>query len=183
MGLMGMNKAKELNENEIIELAGKYNIPENQVYEAQKSYFDDLFKNFDSEKYKDEIKNRYQPLQALYYVNDGELVSYHVNCHTGGVGFPNLKWNKDDNFEQFIPKQQADLDELFPLDTLLTYFEPLGNTKEINTAEYDYVVIVFWNRFMGRQSKRLIKFVQKSLEYTDGHKVKVIYVNNDKLMS
>jgi len=182
MGVFGMKKPKELDGKAIVETAEKYNVPQEDLYELQKSYYEDLFKNFDSEKYEEEIKNRYQALQVFYYKSNGEFVSYHVNCHAGG--FPNFRWNRNDEFEKFVPGQQAKLDQLFTFEDLRSYFTPLDDTKSFEVSNYDYVVIVFWSRYMGRQSKRLIKTVQENIkEHSEEQKVKVIYVNNDNVVS
>ena len=81
----------------------------------------------------------------------------------------------------FPPKQQAPIDSIVPLETHLKYLKPLSETKTIQTDNYDYIVIVHWNRFMGRQSKRLIRIVQDNSELVTDKKVKIIYANTDNL--
>lgn len=83
----------------------------------------------------------------------------------------------------FPPMQMAPIDSLVNLETHLKYFKPLSQTSNFSTQNYNYVVVVFWNRFMGRQSKRLIRFVQENINLGIKEKVKIIYVNNDNYFS
>lgn len=62
-------------------------------------------------------------------------------------------------------KQQTPVDSLVPFETQLKYLKPLSNSKAFSPKKFDYFVIVFWNRFMGRQSKRLVHFVQENVNY------------------
>jgi len=180
MGMYGMKKTKTVDETNIARFAKKYNVPESDNYELDTAYFSYLF-SLDTTKYKYQIKNHYQPLQALYYDNSGQLKSFQVNCYAGG--FPNLNWDRNEIMTTFPPKQQAPIDSIVPLETHLKYLKPLSQTENIQTDHYDYIVIVHWNRFMGRQSKRLIRFVQDNSKLATDDKVKIIYANNDNLFS
>ncbi|MFN2261161.1 MAG: hypothetical protein ABR595_03750 [Psychroflexus sp.] len=180
-GIYGMKTPEEMDSNSILEYAEKYDIPTEEVYEVKKAYYVDLFTKYNTEKYEEEFKNRSQVLQVSYYNTEDGLESFHSFCNTSG--FPNKRWNKTGNFDEFIPGQQAKLDQLFPLNDLLEYFKPLENTEKLNPSAYDYVVVVFWSKFMGRQSKRLIKTVQKNIKLAKNDDVKVIYVNNDNVAS
>jgi hypothetical protein len=81
----------------------------------------------------------------------------------------------------FPPKQQAPLDSVLSLDTQIKYLNLLSQTSKPSVDYYDYIVIVYWNRFMGRQSKRLIHFVQENSKLEKEKKVKIIYANNDNI--
>lgn len=177
-GMYGMKKTKIVDENTIARFAEKYNIPASNNYEIDTAYFSYLF-SLDTTQFKEEIKNHYQPLQALYYDNSGELKSFQVNCYAGG--FPNLQWDRNEIMTTFPPKQQAPIDSIIPLETHLKYLKPLSQTEKIQTDNYDYIVIVHWNRFMGRQSKRLIRFVQDNRKTASDKNVKIIYANTDNL--
>jgi hypothetical protein len=176
----GMKKMKELSKDEILKQGSKYNIPENDSYELDSSYVDFLF-SLDSIKFKKEQKNHFQPLQALYYDQTGQLKSFHINCNAGG--FPNLKWNRFETFDEFIPKQQTPLDSILPLQKHLNYLVPLNDKSTIEFNEYDFVVLVHWSRFMGRQSKRLIKIVQENAAQNKNYRIKIIYLNNDNIFA
>lgn len=179
-GLYGMKNTKSVDEKTIIRYCQKYNIPTSVSYELDTTYFSYL-SSLDVTKYKYQIKNHYQPLQALYYDHSGQLKSFQVNCYAGG--FPNLKWDKNEIMTTFPPKQQAPIDSIVPLATHLKYLKPLSQTEKIQIDQYDYIVIVNWNRFMGRQSKRLIRFVQDNSKLATGEKVKIIYANSDNIFA
>lgn len=175
-----MKKMKVLPKDEILKQGSKYNIPENDSYELDSSFVEYLF-SLDSIKYKIEQKNHFQPLQALYYDHTDQLKSFHINCNAGG--FPNLKWNRFGTFDEFIPKQQTPLDSILPLQKHLEYFVPLKINSSEEIIDFDFIIIIYWSRFMGRQSKRLIKVVQENVAQNNTYKTKIIYVNNDNIFA
>ncbi|NLJ82988.1 MAG: hypothetical protein GX330_07680 [Bacteroidales bacterium] len=174
----GIKKIKAVDETTIVRYSKKYNIPIADIYELDKAYYSYLF-SLDTTKYKYQIKNHYQPLQALYYDSLGHLKSFQVNCYAGG--FPNLKWNKNEIMTTFPPKQQAPTESIVSLETQLKYLKPISHTLKPSIVDYDYIVIVYWNIFMGRQSKRFIRFVQDNRKLETEKKVKIIYVNTDNI--
>lgn len=176
---IGMNKYKEVDEQLIKKFASKYDIPHEDCYVLDTTYFSYLF-SFDSVKYAQQIKNHYQPLQASYY-NKGELESFQINCYAGG--FPNLNWDRDGIMDSFPPKEQAPLDSLLPLAKHLELIHPMDGTKTFNEDEHDHVVIVHWSRFMGRQSKRLIEFIQENRTLAPDKNIRILYVNNDAVFN
>jgi hypothetical protein len=48
---------------------------------------------------------------------------------------------------------------------------------------YSNTVVVFWTRFMGRQTKRFVETVQQNVNLSKGKPVNVIYINNDNFFS
>ena len=175
-GLYGIKSLNKIDDKTILSYAKKIGIPERDVYHLDYNYFSYLF-SLDTTEYKAQIRNHSQPLQARYYDKSGELKSFHVNCHAGG--FPNLKWNRNNVMSTFLPGEQTPVDTIFPLERQKKYLIPLPQTELTDYADYDYIVIVFWNRFMGRQSKRLIRYVQDNSKLATDKSVKIIYVNND----
>lgn len=166
-----------MDETEIIKFSKKFNIPASDSYELDTAFIKYLF-SIDTSGIL--IKNHYQPLQALYYDNNGALKSFHVNCYTGG--FPNLNWEQNGVFTTFLPGQQAPLDSVVPLELHLKYLISLSTSEKIIPEKYDYIVVVHWSRFMGRQSKRLIRIVQENAKLSQSKKIRIIYANNDNLM-
>ncbi|NOX85885.1 MAG: hypothetical protein GXO86_07970 [Chlorobi bacterium] len=176
----GIKKPQPLDDEQISKYAEKLKLPAADVYRIDTSYLTFIL-SLDTAKFKSERKNHYQPLQALYFDRSGNPISFHVNCYAGG--FPNLKWNRNGNFDTFPPKTQAPLDSILSLERLLDFIRPLTASREFNFAQYDYVVVVFWNRFMKRQSKRLIRTVQENHRLDTIKSVKVIYINDDNLFA
>lgn len=175
-----MKSPKAVEQKDILKYGKKYNIPEEHSYALDTAYFSYLF-SFDSSEYKTQIKNHYQPLQALYYSADGQLRSFHPNCYAGG--FPNLDWEQDGKFDAFLPAQQAPLDNLVPLSKHLEFLIPTVQAGKPSIKGYDYIVLVHWSRFMGRQSERLIELVQNNAKLAGQRKALILYVNNDNLFS
>jgi hypothetical protein len=180
MGMFGFKMPKPLNEKDIYKLAKKYDVPVADCYDLDTNYIW-YFKNMDTARYHAQIKNHYQPMQALYYKNTGYLQSFHVNCWAGG--FPNLHWDRDNILAIFPPLEQAPIYSILPLDSLLKYMKPLSQTHKFAASDYDYIVVVFWNRMIGKQSKRLIHFIQENCKLAKKEKVKLIYVNNDNFFA
>jgi len=179
-GLYGIKNAKELNDQTIIRYSEKYNIPLIDNYKLDTAYLTFL-SSLDSTNFKEQIKNHYQPLQVLYYNKTGQLESFQINCYAGG--FPNLDWNRDHVFTTFPPQKQAPTDSIISLDLQLKYINPLSQTSTFSIENYEYIVFVYWNRLMGRQSKRLIQFVQENYKLAKDYKVKIIYVNTDNIFA
>jgi hypothetical protein len=157
-------------------VGNRFNIPSEDVYQLDSSYLN-YITWVDSTKSEAVAKNHYQPLQALYYNQGGELISFHINCYAGGMMF--IDWNRDDIMEVYPPKQQAPLDTLFCRDTVLAMLQPLSTTNEFEAYRNEEVVVVFWTKFMTRQSRRLIRFVQNNAALAEDREVKIIYVNMD----
>jgi hypothetical protein len=178
--LYGIKNIKQVDEKTILKYGKKYNIPKQDSYELDTTYLSYLF-SLDTAKYKLQIKNHYQPLQALYYDKDGYLQSFQVNCYAGG--FPNLRWDGNDGFTTFPPQEQAEIDSIVTLDQQKKYLQPLSQTQSLDIDSFSYIVIVYWNRYMGRQSRRLIKIVQENQRLATGRKVKIIYANSDNLFA
>lgn len=175
--IYGLHDTKALDKKEIVELSLKRKIPPADNFELDTMYL--MFLNkVDTFKYKNsERKNHYQPLQALYYNKAGGLDAFIINCYSRG--FPNLKWNRKGILDTFVPKKQAPLDSILPLFEHLKYMKPLPGAQRFNFGQDDYTVIVYWSYFMGRQSKRLNKAIQKNVQLAKGKKVRVMYVNTD----
>jgi len=179
-GLYGIKNAKELDDQTIIRYSEKYHIPLSDNYKLDTAYLTFL-SSLDSINFKEQIKNHYQPLQVLYYNKTGQLKSFQINCYAGG--FPNLDWNRDSLFTTFPPREQAPIDSIISIDLQLKYIHPLSQTIDFSNENYEYIVIVYWNRLMGRQSKRLIHFVQENRKLAKDYKVKIIYVNTDNIFA
>lgn len=177
MGLYGIKNYDTVNETMIIKYAKKYKIPESAMYYVDSTYFS-YFKSFDTLQ-KQVAKDRMQPLQACYYDSSGKLVSWQINCYAGG--FPNLKWNRNGIFNQFIPKQQAPLDTLLTLQQHTDFLLPLSAHAIINHEHFDYVIMVHWSVILGRQSKRLIRYVQRNASLGSAYKIDIRYVNMEMM--
>ncbi len=196
LGIYGIHPPRKLSEKKICKSAKRLSIPKSQLFQLDSSYFSYLSYldtiQIDSlssselieqkKSIKEQIKNHIQPLQALYFNKTGELVSFQINCYAGG--FPNLKWDRNEILKSFPPKLQAPLDFLVTPTLLSSFLLPFSETSKLNFKDtemviYDYVVYVFWSKFMGRQNKRFIRFIQENHRLFAKSNVKFIYVNLD----
>jgi hypothetical protein len=178
--LYGIRNPKPVNEIEIQKYAKKYKIPIVNSYELDTSYLSFLY-SLDTSVYRNEIKNHYQPLQVLYFDSTGRLISFLVNCYA--PGFPNLKWNHYGILDTFPPGQQAQTDTLLNLDRQIKYLRLLSASENSLTGSYDYTAIVYWNKFMGRQSKRLVRYMQDNSLLSKNNSVRIIYANTDNIFA
>ncbi len=112
-GIYGMKNPKKTNKETIARSSKKYKIPQADNYELDTSYLSFLF-SLDTTRYREQIKNHYQPLQVLYYDKNGQLESFQINYYAGG--FPNLHWDRDSILTTFPPRVQAPPDSVIPLD-------------------------------------------------------------------
>lgn len=172
----GMKMPKDLQEEQILHLADRYNIPAQDCYRLDTTY-DAFLRSFDRVQFKKQVKNHHQPLQVLYYAPTGHLNAFQVNCYV--AGFPNLDWERYGVFSTFPPESLAPIDSILPLRTHIDYLIPMSTNEQLIPEAYDHIVVVYWSRFLARQSKRLVAVVQKNLELAAGQKVRVLYVNMD----
>jgi hypothetical protein len=177
MRIYGVKNYKTIDEALILKQSKKYKIPESSMYYVDSAYFG-YFKNLDS-VHNQVAKDRMQPLQACYYDASGQLVSFQINCYAGG--FPNLKWNRGGIFSSFIPKQQAPLDTLLNLQEHTEFLRPINEKTQISDGHFDYVIMVHWTVLLGRQSKRLIRYVQRNAVLGENFKIDIRYVNMEML--
>jgi len=175
--MYGFKKHKYLKDADIEKIAAKNQIPLNDLLVLDSTY-KGFLRQFDTLLHAATIQNHYQPLQVLYFNKKGELLSFHANCFAGG--FPNLNWTRDNHFQHFPPQTAAPLDSIFPLEKLLNFTRKTrDDAAKINLNNSNFYVLVYWNRFLGRQSKRLIKLVQQNAKLHPQEKVQIIYINND----
>ena len=178
---------KYLSEEDLENFRKEFNLPKEKTFRLDTNYIRYLF-SFDTTRYADQIKNHYQPIQALYYDRNGQLVSFHINCYAsaGIPGDSDLNWNQQNAFASFVPRTVAPVDSMLPLTQHLSFIKTLGY-KPIDTtgfAAFDYTVIVYWSKhYLGvKNSKNLIKIVSDNVALAGNKKVNVIYVNGENIL-
>lgn len=178
--IYGIQDTHSISDSSLNVYAGHFKIPLADNYSMDTS-FATFIHSFDTTQFKYQIKNHYQPLQALYFDKTNHLVKYYINCYAGG--FPTLKWNRNGNLNIFLPKDQAPLDTLLTLDKQETFLKSTKNSKPPDFSNYDYTVFIYWNLFMKRHSRHLIKSIRKNCTLAYNYSVKIVYVNNDNLFA
>ena len=178
LGVYGIHKPKAVTEAEIIRSAKQYKIPLANTYELDASYRDYILTN-DTSLHRQAMKNHLQPLQAIYYSPEGKMLSFQVNCYAGG--YPNLKWERNGNMNTFPPKVQAPLDSLVPISMQFKFLLGLSNSAVPQYEPGQPTLIVFWSKFMGRQTKRFIRILQENAELAQRDELSIFYVNADNI--
>ncbi|HWV73008.1 MAG TPA: hypothetical protein VN040_14905 [Pseudosphingobacterium sp.] len=173
--MIGIQDTKDLTINKI-----DSSISNSQAFAGKDNYYlDTSYLTYIRSAFRDDsalVKNLSQPMQAMYF-EDNRLVSYHINCNAGG--FPNLKWNRDNNFGVFIPKTQTDCDSRVELPLIRQQMTAFHTDEKSHKR---YTVVIFWNYKFYKQSLGLIRTVEQNIrQYGKEKDVQVYYVNNDLL--
>jgi hypothetical protein len=174
---------KNLSQEDLENFRKEFNLPKEKTFRLDTNYIRYLF-HFDTIRYADQIKNHYQPIQALYYDRNGQLVSFHINCYAGidVPGKDDLNWNQENAFATFLPKSVAPFDSILPLMKHLSFIKTFDN-KPIDTigfSAFDYTIIIHWGkRWRPKDSKNLIKIVSDNANLAFDKKLNILYVNSD----
>jgi len=174
---------KYLSQEDLENFRKEFNLPKEKTFRLDTNYIRYLF-SFDTTQYADQIKNHYQPIQALYYDRDGQLVSFHINCYAGinVSGKDDLNWNQENVFASFLPKSVVPVDSLLPLSKHLSFIETFDN-KPIDTtgfSAFDFTIIIHWSKkWRSNDSKNLINIVSNNANLAGKKKLNIIYVNSD----
>lgn len=177
--IYGVHVPTTLRPETIASTAEDLDIPQKDCYQLDTAFSNYLLHSHLKISYK-RISNHYRPLQALYFNPSGNLVAYFVDRYASA--FPSLDWNKNNAMKGFPPRGNA------PLDTVLSFRRQLSflrlvaqDSMEPFRSFSSYVVFVYWNKFLLKESRRLIKAVRKNCASSKGAKVKIIYLNVDNL--
>jgi hypothetical protein len=177
--IMGIKDTKKLSDKEIIKTAKSFKVDKNASYRLDTTYLSYIL-NLDTAKFKAQRKNHIQPMQALYFNANGQLVKFYINCYAGGI--LKLKWNRNKNLETFLPKDQAPIDTLLDLKKQISYLRPLGaSPHDILAENADYYVFIYWSKCTKRHSKRLIRCIKRNVAKATTEKVKTIFVSYDNV--
>jgi len=181
MGIYGIHTPKKLKLNKISRVSKRLKLAPEDCFILKETYFSYLssLKKLDTlNNHKNQIKNHSQPLQALYYNRNGNLKSFQINCYAGG--FPNLRWDRDSILTTFPPKLQAPIDSIISDTVLLSYLiSQSSKSRKIDPRKNDYLVFVFWSKFMGRQNRRFIHFIQQNRSQAEDMNIRIVFVNMD----
>ncbi|MEX0968767.1 MAG: hypothetical protein WD077_16155 [Bacteroidia bacterium] len=124
-------------------------------------------------------KDDLQPVQVRYFDNSLQQIFKQVNCYIRVIP---MSWNVDNSFDTFPPRisMPALNHRPKPLDYFLPHLLTLEGepvTQE-NLETADYYVLIFWNSFMKRPSKKLIRTVKSNIAKNPDRKIVILYVNN-----
>ena len=170
--IIGLKSPKVVYSSNIKSIENEYGVTDSYV--AEHAYLKNISFIKDSA-----LKQRHaQPLQALYYNAKGENIVAIVNCIVpGGL---NLNWNFNNILSSF-PPNYPDYKDSIHLSQILSACSI--DPKKINFQDYDYTVLLFWNQYMGRQTKHFLKDFRENLSKTGTQKVLTLYINNDNFFA
>jgi hypothetical protein len=57
----------------------------------------------------------------------------------------------------------------------------MNESALLSDEPFDYVILVHWSVLLGRQSKRLIRYVQRNAELGENFKIDIRYVNMEMM--
>lgn len=172
-----------LTKSELETISSEYDLPTSKTFILNTKYIDYIL-SMNKIHTAEQLRNHYQPLQAVYYNKQGQLVSFHTNCYAGAYGNDSipLNWNHHKIFEKFPPKTSTPIDSILPLSKHLQYIQTFDR-KPIDTAgfaEFDYTIIVHWvKNWKAEEVKSLIKFVTGNSKLAGNKKINLLFVNND----
>jgi hypothetical protein len=172
-----------LSSDDLEKLSQEFGLPKGHSFTLDTTYIHYLF-SLDTLKYATEIKNHYQPIQAVYYNKQGRLISFHINCYAG-IGVEDKKafnWNQQNAFATFVPKSVVPPDSILSLQKHLHFLKTFDN-KQIDTSgfsTFDYTVIIHWcKKWRPNDSKNLCAIVKENSTLAKDKKVNILYVNDD----
>ncbi len=178
----GIKEPRSVTREEVKNMSNSLGIDLGKSYMLRKNFFSsieqkDTIKEKVTNKCSPMISKYKQPLQLLYFNEKGELISFHNNCYAGG--FPKLNWNKDHQFDEFVPITTIPIsDSILKLELLIANIEPVEENN-ISVPNNKITVILFWSGFMLKQSKGLIKVAKKNMGLDLSQSSNILYVNTD----
>lgn len=131
---------------------------------------------------KKTVNAMYQPLQLRWYSKGGRAQWIIPNCDVGG--YPNLQWDRyglpDTLFATLGSRSYTDSAWTLADDLQYMTVRSIG-AQPVLRQDVDGYLLVYWTYFMGRQSVRLARNINKWREH-QGRRIEVRFVNVDSLM-
>lgn len=121
-----------------------------------------------------------QPTQVRFFNNQGKQIFKMVNCYIDPP-IP-MNWNVNNCFATYPPQvniQTLNVDQK-PLHFFLPHLKTIEGkaVSESDLPDADYYVLVFWNTFFHRPSKRLIRRIKREVKRNSSVRTSVLYVHN-----
>jgi hypothetical protein len=180
MGVYGVHNYEGYTIKQVDESARYYGIPQQDAFIMDSLYYQ-RFGFAKKADIKGKVKDLFQPLQLRVYDLNGKLLSQYANCNVP-PGLFNLNWKIYLDTLPPNPKYVSANDTLrkVNLQTEFEYVRPMYENTRIASPTPKYYVVIYWSRFMGRQSKHFIKQVHK---YFAPYKnqINYIYINTEPL--
>lgn len=179
---IGVKNNRHLSEEKIAKLQHRYGIDSRYSYYADTIYNTYLAKTINKKDSAERgiYKTFSQPLIATYYIQKPTADMAIVNCD-GYMKMLRLTWNKHGEMDVFPPKYDTLHTNKIKLQEYLQCLKPLKGSAAINTITgYDNVIVLHWVNFFTKNTKSLIKEVERNAKLAKG-KTLIVYVNADNV--
>jgi len=153
LGIMGMHKPKVQSEQDMVKQAHRYGITSDMLFRIDTALFS---RRIGEDRLSQALL---QPAQIRVYDPSDTLQAILANCHVGG--FPNLKWKRSGWTERFPPSSAVPHDSAVYFSKDIQWLKPLPGTGEIVRQPGRPAVVLVWTRFLGRQSKRMVRYAEE----------------------
>lgn len=157
LATMGVRYPKALTDEMITRTAHRWQLDSGGVFIMDTAFTQLL--NPDATEGHPLTKALFQPAQLRVYGTNDTLIAILANCHPGG--FPNLKWERSLWHEGFPPKRSIRIDSAVTFTTDARYLRPINGAALAARNPDRPAVLFIWTRFMGRQTKRLLKYTMR----------------------
>lgn len=196
--ILGVDSTPEFyTEEDLKKECKKFDIPLEQAwimdtstyYHEIKKYYKSIFEKIDKQ---DSIalkeiyrvaKDDSQPVQLRVFDREGVEIFKTVNCYLDPP-IP-MDWNSRGAFNQFPPKTEIESLNQHHLnyDFFLNAAHPIDktNTDNFGKVDPDYFVIVIWNTYMKRASRKLIKLIGEKFSNLE-QSIEFKYINNNNAL-
>ncbi|UPT67220.1 MAG: hypothetical protein M0D57_00520 [Sphingobacteriales bacterium JAD_PAG50586_3] len=180
MGAYGVHNYDGYTLQQVDKAARKYGVQPKDAFIMDSLYY----QRFGFAKKADvmgRVKDLFQPLQLRIYDTNGKLLAQYANCNVP-PGLFNLSWKRYLDTLPPNPKYISTNDTLskINLQTEFEYVRPMYESNRIASPTSKYYVVIYWSRFMGRQSKHFIKQVYKRFAPYK-NQINYIYINTEPL--
>lgn len=163
MRIYGIKNYKQISQKKIILMNKKWKINDSSfiLFRIDSSQ---IAKRKEFISNSDLYKNLHQPSQIAFLDSKNDSISLIVNCDIGG--FPNLKWKSllDQDHSKLLSQYRYPIKTEDYLKTCLPY--EVSDSILLNTVNNPNTILVKYSFFMGRQSKRLIKYLKQSDQFS-----------------
>lgn len=182
VGLIGLHPYdRNVTEQKVDRLAQRMKIPLSEDLALTKRYSYRMEERRGHEP-TEHWKAKFQPLQLRWYSKGGRVQWIIPNCDVGG--FPNLQWKRFGLPDTLFVRQtsRAYADSAWTVSDDLRYMVDRRTGAPLESIQgSEGYLFVYWTYFMGRQSSRLARNVEKWRK-NQGEGVVIRYVNADSLM-
>lgn len=180
MGVYGVHNYDSYTIQQVDKAARKYGVRPKDAFIIDSLYYQH-FGFAKKADVKGRVKDLFQPLQLRVYDVNGKLLAQYANCNVP-PGLFNLNWKVYLDTLPPNPKYSSANDTInkITLQTEFGYARPMYDGTRIASPTSKYYVVIYWSRFMGRQSRHFIKQVHKRFAPYQTH-INYIYINTEPL--